>query len=220
MNKTLSAEKYQLIHTKTVGNFSINPVHRSAISKLKGNITNKKILDIGCGNGELLFLLQQKGADIYGIDYDKKSVIEAQKRTNEYEKIKLQTLTEINHPGNFFDVIYCIGTIGYISLKDMGFFLDYIYRILKPGGSVIIRTSTKINMVGTTLLKIKNRNYQSNTNFYTTKEYQEIIKRTEFKIEYCYRSMDVDFSKLSFLKIILYKILSFFLSSTWIHLKK
>lgn len=220
MSKTLSAQKYQLIHTKTIGNFSINSVHHSAVSKLEGDITNKRILDIGCGNGELLFLLKQKGADIYGIDYDEKSIMEAQKRTNEYQKIKLQTLTEIDHPDNFFDVIYCIGTIGYLSVKDMKYFLDYIYRILKPGGSVIIRTSTKINRIGAFILKIKNKNYQSNTNFYTMKEYNKIIESTGLKTEYSYRSMDVNLETLPFSKKILYRLLSFFLSSTWIHLKK
>ncbi len=220
MKKTLSAEKYRLIHTKTIGNFNVNSVHLSAISKLNGDINNKKILDIGCGNGELLFLLQQRGADIYGIDYDRKSVLEAQKRTGEYQKIELQTLTEINHPDNFFDIIYCIGTIGYLSLKDMRSFLDYVYRILKPDGSVIIRTSTKINKTGAFILKIKNKNYQSNTNFYTIREYDTIIKNVGFKTEHCYRSMDLDIGKLSLLKRILYLLLSFFLSSTWIHLKK
>ena len=38
------------------------------------NLTNKKVLEVGCGKGEYLEILSNAGADAYGIEYSKQSV--------------------------------------------------------------------------------------------------------------------------------------------------
>lgn len=54
-----------------------------------GDISGKKILDIGCGNGDSVFLLSENGADVIGVDIDEDVLNEA--------KVKYPKLTFLNH---------------------------------------------------------------------------------------------------------------------------
>lgn len=51
-----------------------------ALKKLCGIVRDKKILDLGCANGELSLYLGEKGASVIGIDYSPKMIEVASKK--------------------------------------------------------------------------------------------------------------------------------------------
>jgi len=93
---------------------------------------NKKVLDVGCGHGELLELLQ-KNNDVVGIDFNKTMISSCLKKGL---KVKFGEAESIPFEDASFDVVCALGLIEYLQTDDV--FLKEIYRLLKPNGFTII----------------------------------------------------------------------------------
>ncbi|TKD72087.1 class I SAM-dependent methyltransferase [Pseudalkalibacillus hwajinpoensis] len=105
---------------------------------LFGDVTNKKVLEIGYGSGHSLRYMANAGAsELWGVDLSLN-----QKRTAEQTLADLKTHLycapmeeEIGLPANYFDVVYSIFAIGWTTDLEATFKLIYSY--LKKGGSFI-----------------------------------------------------------------------------------
>lgn len=104
----------------------------------------EKILDVGCGWGNISLELQRRGFNVTGLDYSKKS-IEICKKTAKIlnldeTKFVCQDATDTKSRSNSFDVIYCADLVEHLYPE---IYLDLIretHRILKKGGKFIIYT--------------------------------------------------------------------------------
>lgn len=98
-----------------------------------------KVLDLGCDDGILVKerIIKFVGSeDIWGIDIDKKVLQEAKKRGI---KIFCQDLNKpLSFKNNFFDVVEANQIIEHLTDTDL--FLSEVYRVLKPGGYLLIST--------------------------------------------------------------------------------
>ena len=88
------------------------------ILKLINLKKGRKILDAGCGNGELGKYL--KGFDLYGFDPEKKAIREASKKN--YKKLFLAGIYKTNFKSKEFNVSFCIQVFPYISKQEEAFF--------------------------------------------------------------------------------------------------
>ncbi|MCU0343266.1 MAG: class I SAM-dependent methyltransferase [Ignavibacterium sp.] len=100
---------------------------------------NKKVLDIGCGIGNYLEEVHNRGHKIYGIDIAENMLKTSQKRLKNYfDKPAALCRTDIENlpfSDNSFDVVLCVGVLEY--LKEDNKSLNQIARILKPEGILI-----------------------------------------------------------------------------------
>lgn len=106
---------------------------------LMGNVRDKKVLDLGCGEGEPLEYLFQKGASIiYGLDISEEQIIKAKKRFPEFTNNFLVSAMEekTNIPNNYFDLAISIFSIGYTS--DLYKTFKNVYEYLNESGNFII----------------------------------------------------------------------------------
>ena len=107
-------------------------------------VQNGKILDIGCGSGETLSLLQTAGWEVYGIDIDKKAIQTAKDRgirnvvVGPYERL-------LDYKDNYFDVIRLYHVIEHID--DPGNCFRLAYKKLKKGGQIIVGTPNESSIV-------------------------------------------------------------------------
>jgi len=103
----------------------------------KSNIygQDRKLLDIGCGDGEFLSYAKESGWLVFGVEISKEGYEKCKEKGIEvYNK----ELREIGFKDNSFDVVTLWDVIEhYIYPKDE---LKEIYRILKPGGILFIST--------------------------------------------------------------------------------
>lgn len=103
-----------------------------------------KILDVGCGQGELILrLLQRFNCQAVGIDVDETAVqIAQQKLANYAPNVTLHTAPfgHITFPANQFDACFSLGTTH--AFGDVGEALDNAFAslkvITKPGGLIIL----------------------------------------------------------------------------------
>jgi SAM-dependent methyltransferase len=96
-----------------------------------------RILDIGCGSGDTLVLLQSVGWDVYGVDIDPGAIRVARKRG--LRNVDLGTYEDLKrYPDDFFDAIRLYHVIEH--LDDPSKCLKLARQKLKAGGELIIGT--------------------------------------------------------------------------------
>lgn len=95
-----------------------------------------KVLDFGCGNGEILKLLRQEGIDAYGVDvFYEGASYEALYKTELFQQGIIRKITEngdIPFEDGYFDVI--ISNQVFEHIQDKGLVLDKLKRVLKQDG--------------------------------------------------------------------------------------
>ncbi len=97
-----------------------------------------KILDVGCGDGFHLNLLRKYGRKSWtleGIDMDKRAIDMAEKSGL---KVHRGSVESVDLPPNTYDLAFTIQTIEHVEKPDE--VLKGIYRLLKPGGRLVIVT--------------------------------------------------------------------------------
>lgn len=99
------------------------------------NIENKKVLDVGCGDGSDLFKISQKGAVVYGVEPSEEFVKKA-KELNSSGIIKEGVAENIPYSDAMFDVV--VSKWALQTCSDLGRALGEIARVLKPDGTFIL----------------------------------------------------------------------------------
>lgn len=115
-------------------------------NKLVTDIANiqkgMKVLDAGCGvGGTSLYIAQHTKAYVWAISITPAQISIAQSYTKkrhleELTNFSVQDFTKTNFPDNFFDAVVGIESICCASPKTT--FLKEAYRILRPGGKLVI----------------------------------------------------------------------------------
>jgi 2-polyprenyl-3-methyl-5-hydroxy-6-metoxy-1,4-benzoquinol methylase len=118
--------------------FSRFDTHREDVAVHLLN-AGEKLLDIGSGNGSLIFKAYPKFKELYGIDISASRVKEAkislEKEYSKFSNVYFSNCNvnqRINFPHNMFDAITCIAVIEHVF--DPYFIVQEVLRLLKSGG--------------------------------------------------------------------------------------
>jgi ubiquinone/menaquinone biosynthesis C-methylase UbiE len=108
------------------------------------------IIDIGCGRGELVYQLTQSGHRVVGLDYAPWGVKIArdalidkfvgQPVAAQNPKVSLANAKCLPFPANNVDHVFMLDVIEHLFPAELDQVLAEIFRILKPGGSLIVHT--------------------------------------------------------------------------------
>ena len=102
------------------------------------DIKGKKILDAGCGGGNLLTRFKLLGADAYGLDQTYGSLKQIQKNFREFKerapKLVEGNIEFIPFADDTFDIINCHGVLHHSNDMHKGF--AELTRVLKTGGTL------------------------------------------------------------------------------------
>ncbi|MBD3259936.1 methyltransferase domain-containing protein [Candidatus Woesearchaeota archaeon] len=111
----------------------LNPV----VLKLLGNIKNKKILDLACGNGYFSITLAKKKAIVTGVDYSKELI-----KIAESKKQKLNVKFLVRDSSNLksikkhsFDFI--VSNMAFHDIKNIDKTIKECARVIKKNGKLI-----------------------------------------------------------------------------------
>lgn len=103
------------------------------------DVADKKILEIGCGNGELSVWFAKNGSEVYGVDISDESIHIAQRRSLEnstQDRTHFFTCPAEHLPFNddFFDVIFINVSLHHLEVEAA---LMEFERVLKRGGTFV-----------------------------------------------------------------------------------
>jgi len=110
-----------------------------------------KVIDIGCGRGEIVFQAASQGAHVIGIDFSDSAIkIACNIREKHKEDIKSRTeffccnAEKLKFDDNFFDKVFLLDVVEHLSKSELRTVLFEIKRVLKPEGKLIIHTSPNV----------------------------------------------------------------------------
>ena len=104
--------------------------------RLLGDVTGKRILEIGCGGGQCSIAFAKQGAICTGIDLSAEQIAFARNLASEnsvevtFKEGDVQTLT--GEPDDYYDVVFTAFALQYIA--DLTQCFKEVRRVLKPGG--------------------------------------------------------------------------------------
>jgi ubiquinone/menaquinone biosynthesis C-methylase UbiE len=100
-----------------------------------------RYLDAGCGTGDFLPALLERGGDVFAIDVAAEMISQAKARLRCFDgtdriHLSVADVTNLDFPESYFDAIISVGLVEYLSNDEA--VLEELYRVLKPGGILII----------------------------------------------------------------------------------
>lgn len=106
---------------------------------LAGNIGDRDILDVGCGEGKLALKLSQRGASVFGTDASEE-MIKAAKRNEASQGDEIQLavgrIEQLPIASETFDLIVAKTVLCFV--EDAAPVFEELARVLRPGGTLII----------------------------------------------------------------------------------
>ena len=124
-----------------------NLVTNGTIKKFTLEILNpqkdERILDLGCGCGAFIAYCSMLGADCVGIDYSPNIVESANNflRTKGLKgEARVGDVEDTDFPDNSFDKIISCDLYEHLTKNSQIRMLKEAYRVLKPGGFILIKT--------------------------------------------------------------------------------
>lgn len=152
--------------------------HELIISALRKHLAGKspknlKILDAGCGAGGLAKKLGRFGR-VRGIDINKEALKFSKKRGI---RVKKGSVTNIPFINATFDVVVCVDVIYHKAVEDDKKALSEFFRVLRPGGFLILRVPAN------KWLRLKHDLFVHTRERYNKEEIEKKLKRAGFVIK-------------------------------------
>lgn len=171
----MEISEYENIYKNESNHFYYVGLHKLVESLIKkySFVKNPTILDAGCGTGLLLKKLSKVGLTT-GIDLSPEAIRFAKKRKI---NVNLGSVTKIPFKGNTFDIVTSMDVINLSEVKSDKQALYEIYKVLKPGGILILRASAIpwLSSGHDKWVHIKKR--------YTKIEMRNLIQKSGFEIQ-------------------------------------
>lgn len=157
MTDEIEFEKYQTRGAYHWSQISLHPTKSNASAKARylrcvrlleqelGGLREKRILDVGCGDGVLAWLLGRCGARCVGVDPSAIAIELARKKHAEKGSDATFGVTSgysTQFPDDTFDAVVCSDVIEHVRQPDL--LLGELYRVLRPGGVVVVSTPVRL----------------------------------------------------------------------------
>ena len=98
----------------------------------------ERVLDLGCGAGDFLALLQDRGATQVGVELSERALERARRRAPHAELHLVAEDAAIPLAHGSIDLVWCSEVIEHVA--DVGGLLAEVRRVLRPGGRILLTT--------------------------------------------------------------------------------
>ena len=141
---THTAGRYEVVSQTTVtGQY---PVLRAYFGEFLPQNKDTRILDLGCGSGELVYWLRAEGySDVGGVDISKEQLRRAE-ALGLGDLICEDLQTFLSHETDKYDLIIARDVLEHFTKDELMELLSHAHRALHPGGKIVIQTVNAANL--------------------------------------------------------------------------
>lgn len=178
----LYTEDYYLEHCGGFEEFLGGAVAPRLVRALEYGAVSKgmKVLDMGCGRGELALMCAEAGCDVWAIDYSEEALgvaTEHLRKDAKPEVAKRILLHRMNAkslalPSRFFDRVFMIDVVEHLYPEELDQAIMELRRVTRPGGRIVVHTAPNawlirpIYLVAGLLFRWKRHPYHVNEQSY------------------------------------------------------
>jgi len=118
--------------------------------ELMGDVTGKRILDVGCGTGAHAATLAVMGAEVWGFDLSRVAIEKARliadaNGVGHRCHFEVGNAAEMPYEAEYFDIVFCGQVLHHIwKYPNVD---GELYRVLKPGGRLVFAEGIRSNPV-------------------------------------------------------------------------
>jgi len=106
-----------------------------------------RVLDVGCGSGDLSIYIARRGANVVGIDYSKDAIMLANKNLSKQEvsirdrvKFYRKDAKSIDYKESSFDMVVSVDVFEHLYQDELDVVMRKISKILKPDKKLVVHT--------------------------------------------------------------------------------
>jgi ubiquinone/menaquinone biosynthesis C-methylase UbiE len=125
----------------------VGPRFVKALS-LAGDLRGRRVLDVGCGRGEIVLQSAMRGAEAWGIDYAPAAIEIAERALASTEPAIAERLhlacmdvKALDFEDRTFDVVFMMDVVEHLYPDELARALAELGRVLRPGGRLVMHTS-------------------------------------------------------------------------------
>ena len=114
--------------------------NKKIIAALVG-LPEKKVLELGCGDGRLAIAIARNGACVKGIDISRIAIESARRNAIDAHLpviFELANAIEPSEPAGSYDYVVSVDVVEHLNPAQTAQHLSEVFRILKPGGAYVI----------------------------------------------------------------------------------
>ena len=108
----------------------------------------RSFLDVGCGTGELVCQIAQRGVEATGVDYAPEMIALASNKAQDERIARTRfvccSIFDFTIQRESYDLISANGFIEYISQQDLLTLFDLVGKALTPGGSFVVGSRNRL----------------------------------------------------------------------------
>ncbi len=140
---------------------------------------NARVIELGCGTGEIASQVADFAAKVVGIDFSRKMLEEARKRHKKSNLVfRYADITKTGLPSEYYDVAFSFSTM--YNIKNVNSALREINRILKIRGIFVLDLGNSNSLVN--WLPFSSATGRQHDYYYSAGEMNKLIKDAGFEI--------------------------------------
>lgn len=114
-------------------------IERRLILELLGEVKGLRVLDVGCGDGELAVALSELGGEVVGVDLSPAMIEAAERRAQKSGlkvAFKVASAQKLPFRDAQFDVVVAVTVLCFV--RDTAPVFQEMARVMRPGGRLVI----------------------------------------------------------------------------------
>jgi len=111
------------------------PWHYRLVADRLGSLKGARVLDVACGVGDWLALVQSRGAEISGIDISERAIDRCRQRFP-HREFHLGPAESLPFPDAAFDVVTCLGSLEHFVQPEKA--LREMLRVATPDAAILL----------------------------------------------------------------------------------